>query len=51
MGEKELNKITADGNKFEGKGGLKAGDCISQVCQKDRESFFKDQRNNARYYS
>ena len=46
MGKKELNKITADGNKIEGKGGLKAGDCISQVWQKDRGSFFKDERNN-----
>ena len=39
VGKKELNKITADGNKIEGKGGLKAEDCISQVWQKDRESF------------
>ena len=44
-----MNKITADGNKIEGKGGLKAGDRISQVWQKDRESFFKDQRNNGTY--
>lgn len=50
IGQKELNKITTDGNKIEGKGGLKAGDCISQVWQKDRENFFKDQRNNGRYY-
>ena len=50
IGQKELNKITADGNKIEGKGGLKAGNCISQVWQKDRESFFKDQQNNGRYY-
>ena len=49
VGKKELNKITADGNKIEGKGGLKAGDCISQVWQKDRESFFKDQRDNGTY--
>lgn len=45
-GKRELNKITADGNKHEGKGGLKAGDCINEVWKKDRESFFNDQRNN-----
>lgn len=45
-GKTELHKITADGNKHEGKGGLKAGDCINEVWKKDRESFFNDQRNN-----
>ena len=49
VGKKELNKITAYGSKIKGKGGLKAGDCISQVWQKDRESFLKDQRNNGTY--
>ena len=45
-GQRELKKITAEGNKLEGKGGLKAGDCISEVWQKDRASFFKDQQSN-----
>ena len=49
VGKKELDKITADGNKIEGKGGLKAGGCISQIWQKDQESFCKDQRNNGTY--
>ena len=30
------------GNQFEGKGGLKAGDCVSETWRKDREEFFKD---------
>lgn len=45
-GQRELKKITAEGNKLEGKGGLKAGDCISELWQKDRASFFKDQQSN-----
>lgn len=45
-GKRELKKITAEGNKHEGKEGMKAGECISGVWEKDRESFFKDQRNN-----
>ena len=45
-GKKELSKINADGNKHVGKGGPKAGDCISGVWQKARESFFENQRNN-----
>ena len=49
MGNKELNKSTADGNKLEGKRGVKAGDCINEVWQKDRENFFKDQRRNGMY--
>lgn len=36
-GKRELKKITADGNKLEGKVGLKAGDCIDGVWQKDRD--------------
>ena len=46
IGQRELKKVTAEGYKLEGKGGLKAGDCISEVWQKDRASFFKDQQNN-----
>ena len=45
IGQRELEKITEEGNKLKGKGGLlKAGDCISEVWQKDRSSFFRDQR-------
>ena len=44
MGQRERKKITAEGNKLEG--GLKAGDCISEVWQKDRASFYKDQQSN-----
>ena len=46
IGQRGLKKITAEGNKLEGKGGLKAGDCISEVWQKDRASFFRDQKGN-----
>ena len=46
IGQRELKKVTAEGNKLEGKGGLKAGDCIGEVWQKDRASFFKDQQSN-----
>ena len=47
-GKKELDKIKKDGNKLEGKSGLKAGDCVSEVWTKDREGFFKDQQNNGK---
>lgn len=33
---------------MEGKDGLKAGDCVSEVWTKDRETFFKDQQNNGK---
>ena len=48
IGKKELSKITTDGNKHipVSKGGLKAGDCITEVWQKDKESYFRDQKNN-----
>lgn len=47
-GKAELGKIIGDGNKFEGKNAVKAGDCIKEVWNRDREGFFKDQRNNGR---
>ncbi|PFX17221.1 Chymotrypsinogen B2 [Stylophora pistillata] len=46
-GKAELDKIIGEGNKFERKNVLKAGDCIEEVWKRDREGFFKDQRNNA----
>ena len=45
-GKRELGKIVEEGNQFEGKGGLKAGDCVSETWRKDREEFFKDQQSN-----
>lgn len=50
-GKKELEKIKKNGNKLEGKDGLKAGDCVSEVWTKDRETFFKDQQNNGKGHS
>ena len=47
-GKKELEKIIKDGNKLEGKDGLKAGICISEVWTKDRETFFTDQQKNGK---
>ena len=45
-GKKELCKIVQEGNRFEGKGGLKAGDCLGELWRKDKEEFFKDQQSN-----
>ena len=45
-GKRELGKIVQEGNQFEGKGGLKAGDCVNETWRKDREEFFKDQQSN-----
>lgn len=45
-GKRELGKMVQKGNQFEGKGGLKAGDCVSETWRKDREEFFKDQQSN-----
>ena len=47
-GKAELGKIIGDGNKFEGKNAVRAGDCIEEVWKRDREGFFKDQRNNGK---
>ena len=47
-GKAELGKIIGDGDKFEGKNAVKAGDCIEEVWKRDREGFFKDQRNNGK---
>lgn len=45
-GKEELAKITKEGNQFkDGKGG-KAGNFVKEIWDKDRESFFKDQRKN-----
>ena len=44
--KKELCKIVQEGNKFEGKGGLEAGDCLGELWRKDKEEFFKDQQSN-----
>ena len=35
-----------EGNRFEGKGGLEAGDCLGELWRKDKEEFFKDQQSN-----
>ena len=45
-GKRELGKIVQEGHQFEGKGGLKAGDCVNETWRKDREEFFKDQQSN-----
>ena len=50
-GKRELDKIKKEGNKLEGKSGLRAGDCVSEVWTKDREGFFKDQQNNGKDHS
>ena len=47
-GKAELGKIIGDGNKFEGKNAVKAGDCIEEVWKRDQEGFFKDHRNNSK---
>lgn len=47
-GKAELGKIIGDGNKFEGKNAVTAGDCIEEVWKWDREGFFKDQRNSSK---
>ena len=49
LGKKELAKIYNEGNQFIGDKGQKAGDCLKEVWRKDRESFFKDQRNNGMF--
>ena len=49
FGKKELAKIYNEGNQFIGDKGQKAGDCLKEVWRKDRESFFKDQRNNGMF--
>ena len=46
--KKELCKIVQEGNKFEGKGGLEAGDCLGELWRKDKEEFFKDQQSNGK---
>ena len=44
-GKRKLGKIVEEGNQFKGKGGLKAGDCVSETWRKDREEFFKDHQS------
>ena len=47
-GKAKLGKIIGDGEKFEGKNALRSGECIEEVWKRDREGFFKDQRNNGK---
>ena len=44
-GQKELRNITKEGNKVTKKG-VRAGDCLREVWNKDKESFFRDQLKN-----
>ena len=43
--QKELRNITKEGNKVTKKG-VRAGDCLREVWNKDKESFFRDQLKN-----
>ena len=45
-GKRQLDEIRKEGNKLEVQNGSRAGDCVSEVWIKDRESFFEDQQNN-----
>ena len=44
-GKDELCKIVQEGNRFEGKRGLTAGDCLGQLWRKAKEKFFNDQQS------
>lgn len=44
-GQKELNNIAKEGNNVS-KEGVRAGDCVREVWNRDKETFFKDQRKN-----
>lgn len=44
-GLKELDEIISEGNAYQIKKGIKAGECIKEVWRMERESFFKDQSN------
>jgi len=49
-GREELSNIFKEGNKYkDGKGG-KAGNFVKDIWEKDRESFFKDQRKNGEFH-
>ena len=50
-GKRQLDEIRKEGNKLEVQNGSRAGDCVSEVWIKDRESFFEDQQNNGEDYS
>ena len=45
-GRQELQKIFREGNAFKDAKGCTAGNCVKNIWEKDRESFFKDQKNN-----
>ena len=44
--KEELSRIIKEGNQYKDGKGRKAGNLVKDIWEKDRESFFKDQRNN-----
>lgn len=50
-GKEELSRIIKEGNQYKDGKGSKAGNLVKDIWEKDRESFFKDQRNNGEFSS
>ena len=48
-GKEELSRIIKEGNQYKDGKGRKAGNFVKDIWEKDRESFFKDQRNNGEF--
>ena len=46
---KELSKIFKEGNQYKDAKGGKAGNFVKDIWEKDRETFFKDQRKNGEF--
>ena len=50
-GKEELSKIIKEGNQYKDGKGRKAGNLVNDIWENDRESFFKEQRNNGEFSS
>ena len=48
-GKGELSKIFKEGNQYKDAKGGKAGNFVKDIWEKDRETFFKDQRKNGEF--
>ena len=48
-GKEELSRIVKEGNQYKDGKGRKAGNFVNDIWEKDRESFFKNRRDNGEF--
>ena len=48
-GKEELSRIVKEGNQYKDGEGRKAGNFVKDIWEKDRKSFFKNERDNGEF--